>query len=307
MITFMEAREKPLFAPSTSHQGVRQQRSRSAGEQPPERAWVATGIIDGDGNRCRVADERALAIVAVSVNEGCAPEIEERIDLMRDVVREVERSKRIPAGVLSLWVYPGGYFGFDALEYSNGDKAKAWSGLDPDDINKRLVEIVKVHPPGAWIVFGVDLGSEINKQQAWLVRGDGSKSGCVSILRMILRNQTSLSDRCCALDDRGLRAAFFVCGEIAAYNGQLSDCRLIVDLAHLRVPGTVRCDYAGARMLHQRAFEEEAGHCSAVLAHHHIGEKTAAGTDHFMNQSNWIMFRGDKPAWLDSSEVETIK
>lgn len=85
------------------------------------RAWVAVGAIDARGARCDSPEDGALIIVAVSVHEACATRIEERIALMRDVVR----SKQIPQGMTSLWVYPAGYFGFDAAAYARSDHASA--------------------------------------------------------------------------------------------------------------------------------------------------------------------------------------
>ena len=57
-------------------------------------------------------------------------------------------------------------------------------------------------------------------------------------------------------------------------------------------------------MLHQRELDALSAHGAAVLAHHHTGELTTAGSENFKHQSNWILFRGG--GWLDSAEVEAI-
>jgi hypothetical protein len=269
--------------------------------QPSVRAWVAAGTIDAHGARCDSPQNGALTIVAVSVNETCTSSIEERIALMHDVVR----IKRLPEGVPSLWVYPGGYFGFNAAAYSNGDGSPAWPGVAASHVEAKLGDIVKAHPVGAWVAFGVDLDVNVKHQQAWLIRNSSTGSGARLEQYKIKRGETSLAERCFDLDGNGLKAAFFVCSEIAAYEDQLSECRLVVDLAHVRVPGTVYCDHAGTRMLHQREFDRVSAYGAAVLAHHHIGELTTAGTEHFRHQSNWILFRGG--VWLDSADVEAIR
>lgn len=269
--------------------------------QPMKRAWVAASAIDAQGRRCIDPEKRALTIVAVSVNEGLTPTLDARVELMQDV----GRVERIPQGTVSLWVYPAGYIGFDAASYLSGNEAAAWPGVDPGAVEAMLPEIVQAHPAGAWIVFGVDSSSE--SQEAWLVRNGGAGSGVAPVLHKVRRNESEPAARCFALDDRDMKAAFFVCSEIVGYENQFLDCRVIVDLAHVRVPGTVWSDKESSRMAHQRALTPASKHGAAVLAHHHGDHRTAAGHEHFRHQSNWILFQGNGTDWLDSAEVEVVR
>lgn len=265
----------------------------AAPTRPPVRAWVAAGAMDAQGMRCDPSQDSALTIVAVSVHEKCGSEIDERVALMRDVVR----GTRLPEGTASLWVYPAGYFGFDAATTS-------WPGVDPSELQDTLPKIIEAHPAGAWVAFGVDLDGK--HQQAWLIRDVSARPGGGPELHKIERDIPSLAARSLDLGGKGLKAAFFVCSEITAYEGQLSDCRLIVDLAHVRVPGTVRSQYASPRMIHQRLLTTASAHGAAVLAHHHAGERTKEAGEHFRHQSNWILFRGDGTDWLDRADVVPI-
>lgn len=265
----------------------------AAQTQPPVRAWVAASAIDARGARCDSPKDSALNIIAVSVHERYAPGIKERVALMCDVAR----GKQIPQGTASLWVYPAGYFGFNASTIT-------WPGVDPSELHATLPKILEAHPAGAWVAFGVDLGGR--DQQVWLIHGASAASGGGPVLHKIEHKVPSLAARCLDLDGNGLKAAFFVCGEIATYEGQLSDCRLIVDLAHMRIPGTVRSQHASPRWVHQRLLTTASAHGAAVLVHHHAGEHTKAEGEHFRHQSNWILFRGDGTDWLDRAEVVTI-
>lgn len=265
-----------------------------AGTSPDDeiktRAWVASGTIDAQGRRCALPESGALTIVAVSVHAGNRSEIEERIALMREVVQSTQTPQSTP----SLWVYPAGFFGFDAATMS-------WPGADLVRLCTMLPSIVQAHPPGAWVAFGVD--SSVDNQQAWLIRAASSGMSEEFVQHEIGRHESSPAERSFDLDGKGLKAAFFVCSEIADYRSQFSDCRLIVDLAHAYVPGTVWSHLAGARMLHQRELTAVAAHGAAVLTHHHTGDVTKAGGEHYRHQSNWILFRGDGTDWLDRENV----
>jgi hypothetical protein len=115
-------------------------------------------------------------------------------------------------------------------------------------------------------------------------------------------------------------AAFFVCGEFTGSytenNGpyfqnrylndpasQLSDCRLLIDVAHHRVRGTI--DAApGPRLVHQRQMLRFASRGTAILTHHHPGH-TVAGRARNDSQSNWVFFRGGSR--LSDTQVHTIE
>ncbi|MFS8068358.1 MAG: hypothetical protein ACMG6S_18530, partial [Byssovorax sp.] len=261
-------------------------------------AWAAVAHIDDQGQRCADSAQNALSIVAVSVNEAYPMAIADRVDLMRAAVLTL--AARLE-GKPSLWVYPAGYFGFDAAAFARGDKAAAWPGLDRGAVEDRLTEIVNAHPSGAWVAFGVDTSGE--SQEAWIVRAGGSGA---ALERHTIERGDSLDVHCFNLVPGGLNAAFFVCSEIAGYAGHLSSCRVVVDLAHVRVPGTVWSDHEGPRMLHQRELTRVAAHGAAVLTHHHAGQFTKADNPRFEQQSNWILFQGDGTDWFDSAKVEVI-
>lgn len=269
------------------------------GSRPNIWAWAAVGHIDGDGRRCTDSAQIALSIAAVSVNKAYPMAIADRIDLMRAAVLKL--AARLE-GKPSLWVYPAGYFGFDAAAFARGDEAAAWPGLDRGAVEERLTHIVNAHPAGAWVAFGVDASGE--PQEAWIVRA--VRSGAAPERHTIQRDITLLDDRSFNLVPGGLNTAFFVCSEIAGYKGQLSSCRLVVDLAHVRVPGTVWSDHEGSRMMHQRGLTRVAAHGAAVLTHHHAGQLTKVENPRFEQQSNWILFRGDGTDWVASTEVEVI-
>jgi hypothetical protein len=270
------------------------------GSSPEIRAWAAVGHIDGQGRRCDDSAKSALSIVAVSVNENYLMGIADRIALMRAVARKIaDRMEGRP----SLWVYPAGYFGFVAAAYARGDRAASWPGVDMGAVEKSMTEIVNAHPNGAWVAFGIDASGE---QEAWLVRAATEGSGVAPERHTIRRDTHSLDIRCFDLVPGGLKAAFFVCSEIAGYEGQLSSCRVVVDLAHVHIPGTVWCNHEGSRMMHQRVLTAVAAHGAAVLTHHHAGQLTKAENPRFDQQSNWILFQGDGTDWLDSTKVVVI-
>lgn len=272
----------------------------TAQPQPPGRAWIAAGAIDAQGRRCDSFEKSALVIVTVCVHEERTTGIEARVALMGDVAR----SMPIPDGTPSLWVYPAGYFGFDAAMYARGNRAAAWPGTEPGSVTAKLSNIAKAHPAGAWIAFGVDLTSEA--QEVWIIRADPAASDGWRVMYKVPRKPAgALANRCFDLDGNGLIGAFFVCSEIAAYEDQLSGCRLIVDLAHVRVPGTVWSPHPSHRWVHERVMSAASAHAAAVLAHHHAGQVVHM-REHSSHQSNWILFRGDGSNWLDRAEVKVV-
>ncbi|MEO5727332.1 MAG: hypothetical protein ABI134_33155, partial [Byssovorax sp.] len=241
-------------------------------EPPPAgRAWVAAGAIDVHGRRCESSQDTALIVVAVSVHENCPVGVDARVALMGDVAR----ATRIPNGMPSLWVYPAGYFGFDAAAYSRHDGSDAWPNVDSMEVAAKLHDIVKGHPADAWVAFGVDTKQH---QAVWLVRADRGDLDRRPVLHKIQRDpKAPLATRCFDLTGEGLKGAFFVCSEIAAYEDQSTDCRLIVDLAHVRVPGTIWSQQPGARMVHERVLAGASTHSAAILAHHHTGRGPKRG------------------------------
>jgi hypothetical protein len=76
------------------------------------RAWVAEGRVDRDRRQVAEGKRPALVIFSVSVHESVSTAIEDRLTLMSEVAARF--SQRVPSGVPSVWVFPGGYFGFDA-------------------------------------------------------------------------------------------------------------------------------------------------------------------------------------------------
>lgn len=288
------------IAPTESNDSLISGDSYARDLRPEIRAWAAVGHIDLQGRRCDVAAKSSLCVVALCINESYPLEIVERIELMTAAVHKMAH---VLEGKPSLWVYPAGYFGFDASEYARGNKAAAWPGVNVSVIQERLAEIVDAHPRGAWVAFGVDTKDE---QQAWVVRGVDAGSGATLERHTIQQNDSSLENHCVELVPGGLRAAFFVCAEITSYEDRLSSCRVVVDLAHVHVPGTVWSNHEGWRMMHQGALTKVAAHGAAVLTHHHAGQYTKAGHPRYDQQSNWILFRGKGTDWLDSKEVVEI-
>jgi hypothetical protein len=76
-------------------------------------AWVAHGIIDAHGNKVPSSTNGAVEIIAVSVHEDYPSTLDARLALLREVPQQI--ADRHPPNMPSLWVYPGGYFGFDPV------------------------------------------------------------------------------------------------------------------------------------------------------------------------------------------------
>jgi hypothetical protein len=197
----------------------------------------------------------------------------------------------VPPGHNSLWVYPGGYFGFDAT-------TRNWVGFNARVVQEKLAAVLRAYPSGARLAFGADDGD----QQVWL--SWLNKSGSL-VLHRITRGSCSLADR--EIQVGSIRASFFVCGEFTGShtkeNGpfweneyltnpvaQLRNCHLLVDLAHFRVKGGVHGP-PGPRLVHHRQMLRFARRGTAVLTHHHAGAQTA-GRARDNCQSNWVIFRG---------------
>lgn len=283
---------------------------------PHPRAWVAEGRLTVDGERCPSRRLPALVLFSVCVHEEFSTEAEDRLALLREIVETLGRG--VPAGVPSLWVLPGGYFGFMA-------SVGRWLYLSPAirrRTQEQLLKLVRHFPRGATVAVGADtrespLVSQV-VQQVWIAERGSSEAS----LSVVTRGQSSLSER--KVQVGPLRAAFFVCGEVTGSrteeNGpfavqasgehvflshpaeQLEDCRLLVDLAHHRVSGS-GSDSPGPRMVHRRQMSRFSSHGAAVLTHHHAGARSGERAQ-LKHQSNWIVFRGGE--WLEPDNVVTI-
>ena len=224
----------------------------------------------------------------------------------------------VPAGTESLWVFPGGYFGFDGSAPRDSDTA--WPGFDPEAIRPRLLSVLNCYPRQAVLTFGADYprrkDTPYNEdlQQAWVCRL--SAEGTCE-LQIINRGNTDIPGRTLTIGP--LRAAVFICGEFTGswteqngpyYDGrlltdpatQLAGCRLLVDLAHSRVQRSVWAG-PGPRRVHQRQMLRFSEHGAAVLTHHHPG-LVKDGRARTGSQSNWIVFRGGQ--WLDEKAVTPV-
>lgn len=289
----------------------------SRGPVPPRRgrglprAWVAMGRVDPDGRRASTLASTATSIFAVSVNSSVPATVRARIQLMDDIAQSLR--SRVPSGTGSLWVFPGGYFGFNAA-------VNNWTGLQTAELDALKHEIRRISPTfpvGSILMFGVDLGAE-RPQQAWIAEC-GVRN---AIIGQVTRGKTPLHQRVFSV---GLHhAAVFVCGEFTGSqtdnNGpffidtegtptylnapeqQLRHCQILVDLAHQRVSGSVHAS-PNRRMVHQRQMERFSRHGVAVLTHHHDGVQNA-GRANFKHQSNWIVF--PEGEWVSDVDVADV-
>lgn len=280
------------------------------------RAWVATARVGADGRRASASSPTAIVIFAVSVNRLVSPTINARLNLMEQVVKII--GSQVEPGVSSLWVFPGGYFGFDSRQ-------GAWLDLRENDVQQLQRDIQRVFegfPRKSILTFGVDYLDQRHldrRQQAWVLENASGDT----IIRRITRERSPLSQRIFSVGQ--LHAAAFVCGEFTGsrtfQNGpffvdatgrshyldeperQLRECHILIDLAHQRVSGSVHAS-PNRRMVHQRQMERFSRHGVAVLAHHHAGKKSR-GRPQSKHQSNWVVFpQGD---WLSDGEVVEIQ
>lgn len=277
-------------------------------------AWVAHARAASSWRRAQNAVRPALAIFAVSVRDSFSAVVNDRLRLMTAVADRFASS--VPAGVASLWVFPGGYFGYSAAR-------NRWSELSATThlaIERDIRTVARRFPVPSLIAVGVDgyatRHDNYPTQQVCVV--ERRQSG-IEISR-ITRGESPLAERQFKIGSA--RAAFFVCGEFTgsytANNGpfwtdrervnhylddlpsQLRDCNVLVDLAHHKVSGSVS-GVCGPRMVHRRQMERFSTRGIAVLTHHHAGD-FANGRPHFKHQSNWIVFRGGD--WLPAADVE---
>ena len=288
-------------------------------------AWVARAWLNPDGTAAQPGDAEAVRVLAVSVHAGVPTSVDARMDLLRSLAKEFQTE--VPAGRHSLWVLPGGFFGFDSARHH-------WTGLSSvhaEAIAQRLLtDIAPKLPPLATLVVGVDLAiGTAEDQHAWVIQRNSH--GSASIICKVQRGGSELSARCFSVGT--LRASVFICGEFCGsyteqngpYCGEgmtakyltdpvrdLAECGLLIDLAHIQVRGTVSDAEPSRRLSHQRQLERFASHGAGLLVHHHYGLTTAKGTPHFAHQSAWLIFRngvgrGKTRQWLDALDRSAVK
>lgn len=277
------------------------------------RAWIAEGRADERGHQLRPNDKPALLIYAVSVRDSLSVAVEDRLRLLDDVRQRFGQG--VPRGIPSLWVFPGGYFGYSAAR-------EQWQHLDVQDrglLMRRFINRARHFPAPSLIAVGVDSQSPAHSgdptQQLWVAERRGHS---VSVSK-VTRGESQLADRQFTVGSA--KAAFFICGEFTGSkteeNGpfctdndgrkcflndfarQLRGCSVLVDLAHNKVSGSISGS-CGPRMVHRRQMERFSRRGISVLTHHHAGCLTN-GRPHFKHQSNWILFRGT--TWLAESAV----
>lgn len=274
------------------------------------RAWIAAGRVSRDRGEAQRGSRPALLIFAVSVRGSFSAATAERLRLMNDVVARFGR--QVPSGVPSLWVFPGGYFGYSAAR-------EQWRRLNVrtrDRIERGIRSLARRVPIPTLIAVGVDRGET---QQVWVTE----RSQAAVTVSKITRGVSEPQSRQFRIGS--MEAAFFVCGEFTGshtyQNGpfcsdadgrrcylshplrQLQGCDVLVDLAHYKVSGSIsgRC---GPRMVHRKQMERFSKRGVAVLTHHH-GGALLGDRPHFKHQSNWIVFRHVK--WLSESAVTELR
>lgn len=162
------------------------------------RAWIAEGRVSHDRGQVRGSSKPALVIFAVSVRDSFSIAIEDRLGLMSEVAARF--AHRVPSGVPSLWVFPGGYFGYSAAR-GEGRRLNF-------DTHRRIESGIRSRarnfPVSSLIAVGIDNGET---QQVW-VTARGRRR--VSVSR-ITRGVSQLPSRRFRVDS--VEVAFFICGE----------------------------------------------------------------------------------------------
>ena len=289
-------------------------RTKEAGRRrAAQRAWIAEGRADERGCQLRSNDKPALLIYAVSVRDSLSVTVEDRLRLLDDVRKRFAQG--VPPGVASLWVFPGGYFGYSAAR-------EQWQHLDVQALRlleRKFINRVRHFPAPSLIAVGVDSRSRAHSsdptQQLWVAERRGHS---VSVSK-VTRGESQLVDRQFTVGST--KAAFFICGEFTGSkteeNGpfcvdsdgrkcflndvarQLRGCSVLVDLAHNKVSGSISGS-CNQHMVHRLQMERFSRRGISVMTHHHAGRLTN-GRPHFKHQSNWIVFRGT--TWLAESAV----
>lgn len=279
-----------------SPQTSRQPPVSDSNARPETFCWVAEAWINSKGGETACDELGAVGVFAVSVYERYSADEHRRLWLLEEVARRL--GSHVAADHDSLWVYPGGYFGFDASAPRPFDQ-RAWPGFNAETVRTGLLEVLRNYPPRARLVFGADNMD----QQVWVCWLDADESLHV---HTIARGDCDLPAR--KIQIGSIYATFFVCGEFTGSqteaNGpyfdnqylsdpaaQLKDCRLLIDLAHSRIRGNIDGGQPGQRLVHRRQMLSFADHGASVLTHHHSGLQTN-GRARNDCQSNWVIFRG---------------
>ncbi len=277
------------------------------------RAWVAQTWLRSDGRRAETGERGAVCVFAACVYEQVSADPEVRLGLLREIGQGF--ASQVSPDAHSLWVFPGGYFGFDAAR-------RNWIDLTDADMRaiqrRMLSEVLPLFPAWSSVVVGMDPD---DRQFAWIGQTDSNHRATVA--RNIQRHHTDLPDRRFLVGE--LAASCFVCGEFCgsrtANNGayyedvspalyldepvrQLADSRLLIDLAHSRVSGTVNAASAPPRLSHQRQLERFATHGAGLLVHHHGGLMTG-GRAANKHQSGWIIYRGGR--WIEDGAISALR
>jgi hypothetical protein len=233
--------------------------------------------------------------------------VADRLRLMRAIGNKL--GGMLPRTMDSLWVYPGGFFGFDARKFYEVGGVKAWQGVEPFS-KIHIPNVISAHPSRTTIAFGAD-----NRQleQRLFVCGNS-----VELLEVI-RGNTDLAHRKSNVGG-GLTAAFFVCGEFTGSwtsanrpffqdqvltepVSELQDCDLLIDLAHSRVRRTIN-QPPMQRQVHQLQMLRFTKRGTALLTHHHGGDITQ-GRPRADCSPYWIAYQGSDRL-DDAAEIISI-
>jgi hypothetical protein len=228
---------------------------------------------------------------------------------MSDVAARFAR--QVPAGVPSLWVFPGGYFGYSAAR----GRWRRPNGRTRDRIERGIRSLARRVPMPSLIAVGVDGET----QQVWVTERSREAVKVSEITRGVSQPRSR------RFKIGSMEAAFFVCGEFTGsqtyQNGpfcsdadgrscylsnplpQLQGCDVLVDLAHYKVSGSISGN-CSPRMVHRKQMERFSKREVAVLTHHH-GGALLDDRPHFKHQSNWIVFRNVN--WLSASAVTELR
>lgn len=264
------------------------------------RAWVARCWLDPTGEVTTATDPTSVQLVAASVNESLPTTPPARLQLIRDIVSQFPANGRP-----TLYVFPGGFFGYDAA-------TQRWGGLDSTSAAGIERDLIALCPDSCRIVVGVDPDDQ--PQQAWIVGRDGDAPW----LRRVQRGQTSIDDRTIRVGDA--KAAVFVCGEFTGsstwangpFNGrqllsdpvqQLRGYSLLVDLAHRRIRMSLNPP-PPPRLVHELQLRRFSSVGTGVLVHHHAGA-TVRGRAAWEHSSNCVILRGG--ARLPEADVTPVE
>src|SRR4051812_40984376 len=126
---------------------------------PSPRAWVASALVDETLREVASAEHSALCVFSVSVHEAYPPNPTVRLGLLQQALRSAAPS--VPRHTESLWVFPAGYFGYDAV-------ANNWRGCDMREVETALLPVMHSLPSSSICAVGVDASAA--DQEAWVYR-----------------------------------------------------------------------------------------------------------------------------------------